>query len=372
MSSSSTTASAGLHPDGDPLAEAERLMAEGRADQAAGLLDRAHSEGRGGLLLWVARVKARLALGEMASALALAREASQLFPGVALAACTLGEALAKNGRLAAAIAEYQRALRLDPNCAAARYGLGAAWLEAGEADKAADAFEALDPAYAPGDLAAKHDEIAQMRVRPRADPRYVRHLFDQFSRDYDTRMLGELHYSAPQMLRRMAELIGLSARAPLDILDLGCGTGLCGEIFADLAGRLDGVDLSPGMLDKAKARGVYDDLMLGDLETVLQAQGRNYDLILAADTLVYLGDLGKVFAGAAKRLSQDGVFLFTVERKDGGGFELGPKRRWRHSESYLRDLARVCGFDVAGFLDCEPRSEAGMPVGGYAVALAKG
>ena len=96
---------------------------------------------------------------------------------------------------------------------------------------------------------------------------------------------------------------------------------------------------------------------------------RSYDLILAADTLVYLGDLGPLFRGASGRLRKGGFFLFTVEKKPGEGFELGPKRRYRHGEAYLREEAARVGLEVMGLLDCSPRQEAKLPVEGLAVAL---
>ena len=94
-------------------------------------------------------------------------------------------------------------------------------------------------------------------------------------------------------------------------------------------------------------------------------------MILAADTLVYLGDLRRVFVAAHARLGRDGYFLFTVEKASGADFELGPKRRWRQSEAYLRRLAAACGFGVAGLVAAEPRHEAGQPVEGFAVALSR-
>jgi predicted TPR repeat methyltransferase len=121
------------------------------------------------------------------------------------------------------------------------------------------------------------------------------------------------------------------------------------------------------MVEKAKARGIYNDVRVGDIE--VPAGDSGYDLVIAADTLVYLGDLAPVFRAAAKVLAPGGTFLFTVERKEDDGYELGPKRRWRHSERYLRAVAAEIDFDIAGFLECSPRSEAGVPVEGYAVAL---
>lgn len=353
----------------DPLAKARDLIAAGKADVAIDLLEALHVTRHGGLLLQQGRVSAHIAARRCEEALTIARNAASLFPDAATIAVTLGEALMANNHLTTAIGEFQRALRIDPHLAEARTFLGIAWLEAGEAEKAADEFAKLPEGAAelPA-IAAKLAEIKAMRARPRSDPRYIRHLFDQFSADYDARMIGQLGYGAPQILRDLAELTGLTYRAPLTILDLGCGTGLSGMAFGDLASLLEGIDLSPAMVEKAKARGLYDDVRVGDIEAL--EGDRTYDLVLAADTLVYLGDLSPVFRAVTTTLASGGAFLFTVERKDGdGGFELGPKRRWRHSESYLRAQADAAGFDVTGFLECSPRTEAGQPVPGYAVAL---
>lgn len=369
MSWSSTTANARLDEVGDPLGEADALIEAGRPAEAARLLKRLHDRKRGGLMLEAARVRALVAAGDMPSALAVAREAALLNPAAAPAACSLGRALLASGQLPTAIAEFQRALRLDTGLVAARFMLGCAWIEAGEAEKAADAFDRIPPDEAPRELMGKYAEIETMRARPRSDARYVRHLFDQFSSDYDTRMLGQLGYQAPQILRDLAELLGLSAHGKLAVLDLGCGTGLAGAMFRDIASRLDGVDLSPAMVALARKRGIYDEIVVADIETALDDSSRRYDLVLAADTLVYLGDLAKLFRSAARVLAPAGHFLFTVERKDGDGYDLGPKRRWRHAEAYLRATAEAQGFAVAGFLECSPRSEKGEPVEGYAVAL---
>ena len=93
--------------------------------------------------------------------------------------------------------------------------------------------------------------------------------------------------------------------------------------------------------------------------------------MIAADTLVYLGDLEATMQSVARALRPDGFFLFTVEKKEGEGFELGPNRRWRHSESTVRGLASANGLEIAGLLACSPRTEAGAPVEGLAVALFK-
>jgi len=349
----------------DPIEAAEALIAQGKADQAARDLRARLNAGRGGLLARITLVKALLAAGDTAGALEEAREAVSLNPNVAPAVVALGEALLAADLLPTAIAEFQRALRLDPALARARELLAAAWLKAGEADKALDALRELDEP--PAGMVAAAQAI---KTAPRSDPGYVRHLFDQFSADYDSRMIGQLGYAAPQILLDLAAMV-MAGRDRLSILDLGCGTGLAGLAFRPFAARLDGIDLSPAMIEKARARNIYDNLAVADLESALSAPGPAYDLILAADTLVYLGDLASTFQAAHDRLSPDGFFLFTVEKAAADGFELGPKRRWRHAESYLRDIAGRAGFQVAGLVAATPRHEAGEPVPGFAVALSR-
>ena len=346
----------------DPIAEAQDLIAAGRAADAAKALRARLDAGRGGLLARLTLVKALLAAKDVEAALQQGREAAALNPGVAVAAMALGEALLAAGALPAAIAELQRASRLDPALEEARILTASAWLEAGEAGKALAILAGLSPSPRVEGLAARSRAILDA---PRSDAGYVRHLFDQFSAEYDARMLGQLSYAAPQILREFCELV-MPGRERLAILDLGCGTGLAGLAFQDKAARLTGIDLSPAMIEKARARGIYDSLIVGDIESL---PGERYDLVLAADTLVYLGDLAPLFRSVGARLLADGYFLFTTEAKDGEGFELGPKRRWRHSEAYLRRQADQAGLSVAGLLAASPRTEANQPVRGFAVAL---
>jgi predicted TPR repeat methyltransferase len=354
------------HEQSDPIGAAEALIAAGRAHEAARALRARLAEGRGGALARVTLVKALLASGDVEGALAEAREAVSLNPQLPATLVALGEALLAAENLPAAISELQRALRLDPDHTGARFLTGRAWAAAGEADKALEIFARLDPAT-PG-LAAWNARAQAMKSAARSDPGYVRHLFDQFSADYDARMRGPLGYAAPEILGDLADMV-MHGREGLRILDLGCGTGLAGEVFRPRALCLDGIDLSPAMIGKARAKGLYDHIAAGDIETALAASGPLYDLIIAADTLVYLGDLAPVFRGARARLEPDGYFLFTVEAGE-EDFALGPKRRWRHSQTYLRSAAASAGFEIAGLVAASPRQEAQLPVEGFAVALA--
>lgn len=354
----------------DPLELARDLIGKGEAAEAIRRLNGLLAKGRGGVLTWVALGRAQLASGDVEAALASMREANFLSPNLSMTAIALGEVLLAAGALPAAVAEFQRALRLEPESSEAQWHLARAWLEGGEADKAREHLQGARDGAArlPEELAALEQAIDSVAKESRSPAGYVRHLFDQFSADYDTRMVATLGYRVPQILVELWSMLGPPRRG-LNILDLGCGTGLGGAVFKPAAKRLVGVDLSPKMIDKARERGIYDELVVGDITTFLVATREWFDLCLAADVLVYLGDLMDVFSGVRKVLKTDGLFLCTVEAAE-IGFSLGPKRRWQHSESYLKEAATKGGLSVRGFMPCVPRYDAGVPIAGFAIALA--
>lgn len=305
--------------------------------------------------------------GDMKTALEYARQAAIQFPDDFDAALLLGELLMRTDLLPSAIGELQRAMELEPDSNRVHYLLGCAWLLAGEAERALSFFAEVDE-----DTVGLADKIAKAErilARPRSDAAYVRHLFNFFSANYDSHMLSQLHYQAPAALRQLFGMVAPGASG-LEMLDLGCGTGLGGVAFRDVVRRMVGVDLSPRMIDEARKQNLYQSFLLADIERPVIAEA-SFDLVLAADTLVYLGDLDKVMATACRALRGGGHFLFTVEKKDRDGYELGPKRRWRHSESYLHAVSAKAGLDLVGLIACCPRTENGVPVDGYAVALQK-
>jgi len=369
----SSTNDAGYWPP-DPVEEAAALIAEGKVAAAIDALRALVSEGRGGVRAHLALVRALVAAGDTQEALLIAREASALAPQDVDVALTLGDALNAAGDLPAAIGACQRAVRIEPQHAGARLALVKGWIEAGEA---AQARAALSEAAAMIDAQSINEitqAITNLEGMARRSPQYVRHLFDQFSTDYDARMLQLLQYRAPQILLDLARLL-LGPKPPgTRTLDLGCGTGLSGLAFKPFATELEGIDLAPRMIEAARARNIYDRLDVADIETALDGS-RRYGRIIAADVLVYLGDLAPLFAGVARTLEPGGLFLFTVEAKSGDDpapFALQSSKRYHHREDYLRSAAEAAGLSVRGLLQCTPRFDAGKPVPGYAVAVGAG
>jgi predicted TPR repeat methyltransferase len=336
-------------------------------------------------------------------------EAVRLNPLLLDALCVRGIALMRLRRPQEAIACFDRALSAKPDFVEALSNRATAYLELKRFDEALADFDRVfdvDPNHAVSwnnrgnvltslkryeDAIASYDRalaiqqdfleatdnrknaLFALRRLSRCPPAYMRALFDDYSSYYDAAMVEGLGYRGHLHLRTLAQRVLPRLTAPCRILDLGSGTGLVGDAFKDLAsgGRLDGVDLSPRMIDAARKRAIYDDLILGDLETVLAATGPSYDLILAADTMVYFGDLGPTFSGAAKRLVPGGFYLFAVESMTGNGWEQTPVNRFRHSEAYLRAASTRAGLKFIAIMECLIRREVNEPVAGFVVALQK-
>jgi predicted TPR repeat methyltransferase len=180
-----------------------------------------------------------------------------------------------------------------------------------------------------------------------------------------------LDYRAPEMTHVMAKAV-LGPKAPLQrILDLGCGTGLNGPLFRPLAQRLDGVDLSPGMIAKARERGLYDALEVAEIGRYLAACARRYSLVLATDVLVDFGDLSGVLSGVRRVLKSGGRFIATTELGAGAPFALGRAGRYVHNQDYVRWAAKAAGLGVAAAEAGTLRQEGGKPVAGMCYALEK-
>jgi len=228
----------------------------------------------------------------------------------------------------------------------------------------------LDPADVMG-ARARLTLIGAAATPARLPSAYVERLFDAYAPRFDEALVGHLDYRAPQVIAALLDRLrpgGGWASA----LDLGCGTGLAGVALRGRAARLDGIDLSRGMLRQAEATGRYARLVHGDLADEAAIPAGPYDLVLAADSLNYLGDLAPLFAAIGRRLAPGGLFVLTVERADEPGYRLGEGQRFRHHEATLRAWAGAAMLSVAAVEHSVIRTERGRPVEALAVALTPG
>ena len=311
--------------------------------------------------------------GRLEEAVMVMRAALARSPGDAVTWRNLGQALAAQGDAAGALEPLLTAAQLKPDDAEAWLALASAHAQAGQPVQArAAAHAAL--ASAGRDRAAAQQAhfmlaaLGEGAAPDRAPAGYVRKLFDQFAPRFDAELEGALNYRAPALLAAALGAV-LPPRGALAVLDLGCGTGLSGVALKPFARRLEGVDLSPRMLDGARARGIYAALHEADLLAFLPTRRAGYDLIAAADVLNYLGDLAPALAAMRAALRPDGVAAFSLEIGDVSPFELGAGMRYRHAPAAARAQAMGAGFAILSETEAVLREEQGVPVRGLLMVL---
>lgn len=277
------------------------------------------------------------------------RAALAIAPEHAEAHNNLGVVLQMLGRPAEAEASYTRATELKPALTQPYLNLGRMFEQMGRRAEAVDAFRkglarSAEPEAFRHILAALRGEASAGR----APESYVRRTFDGFAALFDRRLIGTFEYHVPEAIAAALAELRRFPPATADVLDLGCGTGLCGTALRGIARRLIGVDLAPKMLDQARARGCYDELAESDLVAWMRASaGARFDVIVAADVLIYHGALEPVFAETARLARAGALFAFSIEVCEGEDWRLGESGRYAQSAGYVRRLAAEHGFTVA-------------------------
>jgi predicted TPR repeat methyltransferase len=362
---------------GDAFERAKAAFFAGLARQQAGddaAAERHYREsltlvpGRASTLINLAAVQLRLA--RPIDALSSADAALAAEPDSSDALLHRATALARLGHPEDALLAFRRLLAIEPHHAAGWSGAGTAARELGRLDEAAQAFREALRHGAERELHDYYLASVQGAGAPATAPAgYVEALFDGYAGEFDRHLVDELGYQAP---RRLVEgLAALGDERFAATLDLGCGTGLCGPLVRPRSERLTGVDLSARMLAQARRLGVYDRLEQAEIVAFLERSDERFDLVLAADVFIYVGDLRPVFR-ALQRVMTHGVFCFTVETlaaSDPAEQRLLPSLRYAHAPAALGRLADAHGFDVAAMLRAPVREEQRAAVDGLYVYL---
>jgi len=157
----------------------------------------------------------------------------------------------------------------------------------------------------------------------------------------------------------------------LYVLDIGCGTGVCGEYLRHYAMQLDGVDLSPHMLAQAQKKGYYDKIECADAIAYMQGCDRMYDLIIASGVLILFGDLLPVFQAAARLLKPGGLFVFTLYRSESDAVKVRHNLHFAHSAAYVREMSEAAGLQLALLEQKVHEFDLGEPQPGWIAALRK-
>lgn len=270
-----------------------------------------------------------------------------------------------------AIEYLEHALTLDPTNINIALNLGSIYLKQQNAPKAISSYE-MALAQQPDNTEVQYilSALKDDATPERAPDDYLKNLFNHYADHYDEHLTKYLDYTVPQKLAQLLfEAIG-SERETWKVVDLGCGTGLSGVAIKPFAHELIGIDLSAGMIEHARQRGIYDTLIVGDIETSL-ASYRDCDLILAADVFSYLGDLSAVFAAAHNSLKSSGYLLFSVERLTEGDYKLQKNMRYAHSSTYIELILSKYNFEIRNLENTILRKQQKQPVEGYLVLAKK-
>ncbi|MCY4756710.1 tetratricopeptide repeat protein [Pelomonas aquatica] len=313
------------------------------------------------------------ALGEVDAAEALFRDALAREPGFADAHINYANLLVDGGRVQEGMRHFGTSLELRPDDARAQRMMGLIFANTGQPEKAAQAFERWIAAEPDNPQPRHHLAAVTGKNAPeRAPDGYVASLFDAFSVSFDER-LAFLQYRAPSLVAELLRRLVPDARGDLAVLDAGCGTGLCAPLLAPYARELIGVDLSGGMLDKARERGGYHELVQAELVGYLQQQPARFDLVVSADTLCYFGRIDAAIAAAAQALRPGGRLIFTVEALSGdapepAGYRLLLNGRYAHDRGYVEACLADARLQLSALEPVVLRQEVGEPVNGWLVA----
>lgn len=246
--------------------------------------------------------------------------------------------------------------------------LGYAFYTLGRIPEAADCYEKWldndpDNAFAQHHLAA----CRGLNAPARASNAYISSLYNEMAGHFEDKLVTRLLYRGPELI---VDLLSnqLPENKSLNVLDAGCGTGLCGRVLTSYASQLIGVDISSAMLAQAQQKKIYDDLIESEITEYLLLNKQSLDLIVMADMLIYFGSLDLLFHAVRNRLRHEGYFAFTVEAVNSDqDYVLLNSGRYAHSKKYLHQLLQKLGFDILRFENVTIREEIAHPAAGFAV-----
>jgi predicted TPR repeat methyltransferase len=314
-------------------------------------------------------------LGRPDEALVACQQGVELNTDCAEAHANLGDVLKELQRYDQACASYRRAIELNPRLIRVYRSLSAVLRSCNRLEEAVEVMRQWSD-HEPDNPVVRHMLAATSgkNTPSRASDEYVQSVFDKFSESFNDD-LASLDYRAPRLIGEALDAEWGAGVGGLDILDAGCGTGLCAPVLRPLARRLVGVDLSAGMIQQAGKLRLYDDLVHCELQEYLNRHPGAFDLIVAADTFNYFGDLGPLLSAAASGLRPAGVLVFTLEK---GGksalladYQLHPHGRYSHNEDYARRCLGDCGMEIGSIDPAVLRRERNQPVAGIIVRARK-
>jgi predicted TPR repeat methyltransferase len=299
------------------------------------------------------------------------KNALKLLPNDAETLFNLGVIETRLGNTDDAIPHYQKAVLMNPDFFDAHNNLGVLFIEKQHPEFALRHFqEALR--LQPDNTSIQYtvNALSQNQREASAPSDYIKSLFDSYADHYDEHLLTALDYQVPAHFERLLKKTHAPESA-WDMLDLGCGTGLCGALLKPFAKTLTGVDLSPKMLEAARAKNRYDSLECEDLGTFLNNKHAAYDVIIAGDVMVYMGKLDFFFQQISQALRPSGLFLFNTEISENENYAMNQSGRFSHQKKYIETLANENHLERIHYEKVVTRLQNNEPVYGHLYVFKK-
>ncbi len=304
------------------------------------------------------------------AAITVLKKAITLDPSMALAYNNLGNAYHTKGLDGDSINSYKMAISINPSFADACANLGSVFYKKEQFDEAERCFRKvleLNPEHP----SARHMLASLGGHKTSSAPlEHVSQLFDEYSARFDEHLVHELGYSMPKLIRNEMDKITGAGVMFDNVIDLGCGTGLAGVEFQPVSKRLTGIDVSLRMVEKARARNIYDLLHDGDILAWLDGSSEKYDLFICADVFPYIGDIYPLFRSIKKCATDNAYFVFSTESTSDDDYILRKTGRYAHSSEYIGRAAKDVGFSILTLATKNLRKQKGKWIKGDLVALA--
>lgn len=282
----------------------------------------------------------------------------------------LAQALMQMGRIKKAIKSLKHVNSIKTDIPDVHLMLGQLLIKSGENKQAAEQLRhyiRLVPDDKAGAIMLLA-HIGEEKIPDKPSENYIQNFYGNYANNYDDHLVNRLNYKCPQIIFDSLKKNKVEGN---DILDLGCGTGLCGVAIKSLAKRLDGVDLSKPMLEVANKRNIYDSLVAADIYEFLSKKHNEYDVVVAAGLFEHIGEPEQVFSSTFKVLRENGYFVFTTDENKSDDIGVNAAGFYMHGKSYLEEQAKKCGFEVISIESVSMWIENKKPVSGLIIILKK-
>jgi predicted TPR repeat methyltransferase len=350
---------------------AKALSRHGRHAEAITAANKAVELGSGEIPMLEAAVAIADTAGNFASAQRHLQTALAIRPTDMPIRRALGRNLVKQGRHGEAEPHLRTVLATNPDDLPALEWLSFCLIELGRTDEAQMLLQRVQTLAPNQPSLPFYLALARGATPPSQPDGMVREIFDGYAHRFDAHLQGKLEYRVPQ---RLAEIIKSRPRGlDVDVLDLGCGTGLVGKYLGRVGGRLVGVDLSAQMIKRAARLGIYSELRESSLRDDLhRVRHASFDYVTAADVFIYVGDLSEVIPACFNALRPGGALIFSCEtaEESEGSLVLRPSKRYAHSQDSVKGLCREAGFSICRIEPLDLRLERDVPISGF-IAVAE-